>query len=125
MSAKKRFLSLVLASTSLTFISSAGFAATEKCTLQTARQSVSTETLCACRVVEDRMLRYIQRRSDFEDILARTLDSCPAFAAVLTDFPTASVADPGNEGHGGEEGLISAASEPSTSVPGGSEASIR
>ncbi|CUH48496.1 hypothetical protein RUA4292_02676 [Ruegeria atlantica] len=66
--------------------------AAEVCKVKTARQSVSTETLCSCKVVDKRMLRYIHRRADFEDILARTSQACPLFAAILTDIPTATVA---------------------------------
>jgi len=61
------------------------------CSVKTARNSVSTATLCDCTVVDSKMLRYLSRRADFGDILARTSAACPAFAAVLTDFPTASV----------------------------------
>ncbi|MCL6282160.1 hypothetical protein M3P21_01340 [Ruegeria sp. 2012CJ41-6] len=92
MNVKTRMLSLAMTCTALSFMGGAAFAATERCTVNTARQSVSTETLCSCGVVQDRMLRYLQRRADFEDILARTSQSCPAFAAVLTDYPTASIA---------------------------------
>ncbi|WP_217359811.1 hypothetical protein, partial [Ruegeria atlantica] len=91
MRVKTHLLSFVFVSATLPFIT-ASAAQAERCNIKTARQSVSTETLCGCSVVDTRMLRYIQRRADFEDILARTLDSCPAFAAVLTDLPTASTA---------------------------------
>ncbi len=91
MSIKSRLLSVIFASAALPLVATS--ASAETCTIRTAKQSVSADTLCACQVVDARMIRYLQRRADFEDILARTLDACPAFAAVLTDVQTASITD--------------------------------
>ncbi len=91
MSIKSRLLSVIFASAALPLAATS--ASAETCTIRTAKQSVSADTLCACQVVDARMIRYLQRRADFEDILARTLDACPAFAAVLTDVQTASITD--------------------------------
>ncbi len=88
---RTKLLSIAFASAILpfTFVNSAQAAGT--CTVSTAKQSVSSNTLCACDVVTSGMLRYIQRRADFESILERTILDCPRFAAVLTDLPTASI----------------------------------
>lgn len=66
--------------------------ASETCTVKTARQSnASTQVLCECETVTRSMLRYIQRRTDFESVLKRTSAECPLFAALLTDIPTATI----------------------------------
>lgn len=88
---KFKLLSFVFVSATLPLASAGTTQASEMCTVRTAKQSVSSNTLCACDVVSSRMLKYIQRRADFESILARTSIDCPAFAAVLTDLPTASI----------------------------------
>ncbi|WP_299946150.1 hypothetical protein [uncultured Ruegeria sp.] len=88
---KSKFLSVVFAASSFPLISVGSAQASEMCTVKTAKQSVSSNTLCACDVVSSRMVRYIQRRADFESILEQTLLDCPAFASLLTDAPTASV----------------------------------
>ncbi len=89
MRTKYSFLSAVFVSAALPIL--APSAASAMCTVATAKQSVSSNTLCACDVVSSRMLKYIRRRADFESILEQTLLDCPAFAAVLTDIPTASI----------------------------------
>ncbi len=86
---KSTLLSAVFVSAALPFV--AATPASAMCTVATAKQSVSANTLCACDVVSSRMLKYIQRRADFESILERTQIECPGFAAVLTDLPTASI----------------------------------
>ncbi|WP_299983260.1 hypothetical protein [uncultured Ruegeria sp.] len=86
-----KLLSVVFVASSFPLISVGSAQASEMCTVKTAKQSVSSNTLCACDVVSSRMVRYIQRRADFESILEQTLLDCPAFASVLTDTPTASV----------------------------------
>ncbi|EEE38047.1 putative glycine-rich protein [Rhodobacteraceae bacterium KLH11] len=88
---KSKLLSVVFASAALPIVWVGPAQAAEMCTVKTARQSVSSDTLCACDTVSTRMLRYLQRRADFEDIIERTLVDCPGFAAVLTDLPTASI----------------------------------
>ncbi len=88
---KSKLLSIAFASAVLPFIFVNSAQASGTCTVRTAKQSVSSNTLCACDVVTSGMLRYIQRRADFESILERTILDCPRFAAVLTDLPTASV----------------------------------
>ncbi|WP_171240788.1 hypothetical protein, partial [Ruegeria sp. HKCCA5491] len=100
MRVKSRLLSVVFVSATFPFLSVGAAQANEMCTVKTARQSVSTETLCSCQTVDARMLRYIQRRPDFDDILARTLEACPAFAAVLTDIPTAAIGNSQRSGDG-------------------------
>lgn len=79
---------------SLFFISgiSAATEASAACTAKTARQSgASAQVLCGCSSVTTGMLRYIQRRSDFDSILASVSAECPALADLLTDVPTASI----------------------------------
>ncbi len=88
---RSKLLSFVFVSATLPFMSAGAAQASDMCTVKTAKQSVSSTTLCACDVVSSRMVRYIQRRADFESILEQTLLDCPAFAAILTDLPTASV----------------------------------
>ncbi len=91
MRVKPKLISVAFASVILPIVSATSAQSSEMCTVKTAKQSVSSNTLCACDVVSSRMLRYIQRRADFESILERTLIDCPAFATVLTDLPTASI----------------------------------
>ncbi len=86
-----KLFSIVFVASTFPLISAGTSQASEMCTVKTAKQSVSSNTLCACDVVSSRMVRYIQRRADFESILEQTLLDCPAFASVLTDLPTASV----------------------------------
>lgn len=63
----------------------------DACSVSTARQAAgSPEILCECDSVTSSMIRYIQRRADFEDFLARTGAQCPQLAALLSDLPTAS-----------------------------------
>ncbi len=88
---KSKLLSIAFASAILPFTFGNSAQAAGTCTVSTAKQSVSSNTLCACDVVTSGMLRYIQRRADFESILERTILDCPRFAAVLTDLPTASI----------------------------------
>ncbi len=109
---KSQLLSVVFATATFPLISVNAAQASEMCTVKTAKQSVSSNTLCACDVVSSRMLKYIQRRADFESILEQTLIDCPGFAAVLTDLPTASIgfaeqrsgdgSDDENRGGGGD-----------------------
>ncbi|WP_139280771.1 hypothetical protein [Shimia gijangensis] len=91
-----KFLGLVGAS--ILWISDANllFAETSskvRCTASTARQIESPAELCACDIVTKRMIRYVQRRSDFADILSETSEMCPQVAAVLSDLPTATIDD--------------------------------
>ncbi len=66
-------------------------AAQAACTVSTARQAASSpEILCECDAVTSGMIRYIQRRADFGNFLARTGAECPQLAALLSDLPTAS-----------------------------------
>lgn len=88
---RSQLLSIVFVSATMPFVSVGAAQASEMCTVKTAKQSVSSKALCACDVVSSRMVRYIQRRADFEAILEQTLLDCPAFAAILTDLPTASI----------------------------------
>ncbi len=61
------------------------------CDVKTARQSgASSQVLCECDAVTSRMIRYVQRRADFDKIVARLGAECAPLAALLTDFPTAS-----------------------------------
>ncbi|MEX0348683.1 MAG: hypothetical protein AB3N15_04600, partial [Paracoccaceae bacterium] len=123
MNTKTCMVSLALACTAMTAVANAASAAGERCTVNTARKSVSTATLCSCGVVQDRMLRYLHRRSDFEDILARTSRECPAFAAVLTDYPTATVRSGlfsrGEDREGSVDQVASAANSNSSSSDSG------
>ncbi len=65
------------------------------CTSSTARQASSNpEVLCDCDAVTSGMIRYIQRRADFGNFLARTGAECPQLAALLSDIPTASIGVP-------------------------------
>ncbi|WP_209599555.1 hypothetical protein [Ruegeria sp. HKCCSA071] len=62
------------------------------CTVATARQSAaSAQVLCECDAVTSGMIRYIQRRHDFDQILARVGAECAPLAGLLSDFPTASI----------------------------------
>ncbi|MBO9435940.1 hypothetical protein J7394_17090 [Ruegeria sp. R13_0] len=66
-------------------------AAQAACTVSTARKAASSpEVLCECSAVTSGMIRYIQRRADFGNYLARTGAECPQLAALLSDIPTAS-----------------------------------
>ncbi len=105
-----KLFSIVFVASTFPLISAGTAQASEMCTVKTAKQSVSSNTLCACDVVSSRMVRYIQRRADFESILEQTLLDCPAFASVLTDLPTASVGfaeqrngDGNDEENGGDD----------------------
>ncbi|UWR04766.1 hypothetical protein K3740_08840 [Ruegeria conchae] len=86
-----KLFSIVFVASTFPLISAGTAQASEMCTVKTAKQSVSSNTLCACDVVSSRMIKYIQRRADFESILEQTLLDCPAFASLLTDLPTASL----------------------------------
>ncbi|WP_193746469.1 hypothetical protein [Ruegeria sp. ANG-R] len=88
---KSKLLSVSFAIAILPFISANPAQASDMCTVKTAKESVSSSVLCGCGTVSSLMLKYIQRRADFEEILERTSNDCPAFAAVLTDLPTASL----------------------------------
>ena len=91
-------------------------AAQAACTVSTARQAASSpEILCECDAVTSGMIRYIQRRADFGNFLARTGAECPQLAALLSDLPTASTGfadqrsgdgkpDPTGNPEGGPEG---------------------
>lgn len=86
-----KLFSIVFVASTFPLISAGTAQASEMCTVKTAKQSVSSNTLCACEVVSSRMIKYIQRRADFESVLEQTLLDCPAFASLLTDLPTASL----------------------------------
>lgn len=88
---KSKLLSVSFAIATLPLISANAAQASDMCTAKTAKESVSSSVLCGCGTVSTLMLKYIQRRSDFEEILERTSNDCPGFAAVLTDLPTASL----------------------------------
>ncbi len=94
------------------------------CTVKTARQSAgSPGVLCECDSVTSGMLRYIQRRADFQEIVARLGAECSPLADLLTDLPTASIGasdqragdGPANEGQ--DTGLTGG---PGPSGPSGS-----
>ncbi|MEM9126925.1 MAG: hypothetical protein AAGB28_14150, partial [Pseudomonadota bacterium] len=114
MGIQSRILSAVVVAAGLHFAQTGAASAAETCTIKTARQSAaSPEVLCECGSVTSGMLRYIQRRADFDNFLARTGAECPNLAALLSDIPTASInaneqrsgdGDPNGGGGGGGGG---------------------
>ncbi|WP_419739599.1 hypothetical protein [Ruegeria sp.] len=95
-------------------------AAQAACTVSTARQAASSpEILCECDAVTSGMIRYIQRRADFGNFLARTGAECPQLAALLSDLPTASTgfADQ-RSGDGKPDGNPGTTGGPSGNPPG-------
>ncbi|WP_298848190.1 hypothetical protein [uncultured Ruegeria sp.] len=86
----RKFPIYLVATTFLVASSQESFAA-GVCNVKTARQSgASAQVLCECDAVTTGMIRYVQRRADFDKILARLGAECSPLAALLTDFPTAA-----------------------------------
>lgn len=103
------------------FCSSTDATAQTRCDIWTVRESLSPEVLCQCNIVTTGMIRYIQRSDEFLAVLSATSDQCPAFAAVLTDLPTATIPPGGTGGSDAPSGRGSAGGP--GSAPGGGSGS--
>ncbi len=94
------------------------------CTVKTARQSAgSPGVLCECDSVTSGMLRYIQRRADFDQIVARLGAECSPLADLLTDLPTASTgSSDSRSGDGPSQEGDTGGTPGGTNNPGGNSA---
>ena len=78
--------------------------------------------MCRWDVIPDNVLRRIEQRDDYADILRRMFEYCPESALGLTDHPTATVSDAsgGNNGGYGDGNRVNGRDETSgNDTPGG------
>jgi hypothetical protein len=64
------------------------------CTRETVRFMTDSSELCDCGSITRSALTMLQRQDNFIELLQYTEAACPAFAAVLSDVPTAAIAPP-------------------------------
>ena len=101
MNSKKVLLGALLASSSAFVLWGDATNAQTRCTAQTLSRTITLDELCGCEIVTRGLIRNLQQRDDFLQILAGTTSQCPALAFALSDVPTASVLPASTNDDGG------------------------